>query len=171
MKARIIYLATFVMAMFAIVACSSENEFSDIMNDNNLLTENVEIFEIEEENSNVECPDKETYRGSVYHCFENKDELSGLYKIDDSKLLNWNNRTLVMVDVFYHALLYSFTKKVYKKGEKYVIELFENEGSAFREQCIDHRCFGILLDKANVKPEDIKLRTRMGIYESAKTDS
>ena len=156
MKARMIYLAMLMMGMFIMSACT--DDFSDIMVSNNLLTENIEIFEIEETNTKVECPDKEYHTASLFNCYENKSELNGLYTIDDMDLLNWNNRTLVMVDVFYHSSIIDFTKKVYEKDGKYVIEFLEIETDGFRNHASDHRCFGILLDKSDVKKEDIQLK-------------
>ena len=71
MKARMIYLATLMMSMFVMSACTNEDDFSDIMDSNNLLTENIEIFEIEEANTKVECPD-EDHKASLFYCFENQ---------------------------------------------------------------------------------------------------
>lgn len=168
MKAKMTYLAMLMMAMFAISACN-EDEFSDIMNNNNLLTENIEIFEVERENTTVTCPDKERHTASLFYCYENKSEMNGLYTIDDMDLLNWNNRTLVMVHAFYHSHLGSFTIKVYEKNGKYVIEVTEKEHSGFRNAALDNKCFGILLDKANIEAKDILLK--VGIYHPAGTDS
>ena len=53
MKARMIYLAMLMMAMFITSACSNEDDFSDIMDSNNLLTKDIEIFEVERENTTV----------------------------------------------------------------------------------------------------------------------
>lgn len=156
MKARIINLML-MMAVFIMSACSNEDDFSDITNRDNLLTENIEIFEIEEANTKVECPNKD-HKASLFYCFENKSELNGLYTIDDMDLLNWNNRTLVMVHVFYSASIVNMTKKVYEKEGKYVIELLEVEHSGLRNMAVDHRCFGFLLDKSGVKKEDIQLK-------------
>ena len=111
MKARMIYLAMLMMSMFVMSACTNEDDFSDIMDSNNLLTKDIEIFEVERENTTVSCPDKEYHTASLFNCYENKSELNGLYTIDDMDLLNWNNRTLVMVDVFYHSSIIDFTKK------------------------------------------------------------
>ena len=158
MKARMIYLAMLMMSMFVMSACSNEDDFSDIMDSNNLLTKDIEIFEVERENTTVSCPDKEYHTASLFNCYENKSELNGLYTIDDMDLLNWNNRTLVMVDVFYHSSIIDFTKKVYEKDGKYVIEFLEIETDGYRFQAFDHRCFGILLDKSDVKKEDIQLK-------------
>lgn len=164
MKARIIYLATLMMAMFITSACSNEDDFSDIMDSNNLLTENIEIFEIEEENTKVECP-YEVHKASLFYCFENKSELNGLYTIDDMDLLNWNNRTLVIVHAFYHSLFYDFSKKVYEKEGKYVIELLETNGDGFRNPAYDHKCFGILLNKSDIKKENIQLKVGIQCFD------
>ena len=169
MKAKMTYLAMLMMAMFAISACNNEDEFSDIMNSNNLLTENIEIFEVERENTTVACPDKERHTASLFYCYENKSEMNGLYMIDNEDLLNWDNRTLVMVHAFYHSHLGSFTIKVYEKNGKYVIEVTEKEHSGFRNAALDNKCFGILLDKANIEAKDILLK--VGIYHPAGTDS
>lgn len=158
MKAKMIYFSMLMMAMFITSACSNEDDFSDIMDSNNLLTESIEIFEIEEENTKVECPDKEYHTASLFNCYENKSELNGLYTIDDMDLLNWNNRTLVVAHAFYHSRFYDFSKKVYEKDGKYVIELLETNGNGIRFSAYDHKCFGILLDKSNVKKEDILLK-------------
>ena len=158
MKARMIYLAMLMMAMFITSACSNEDDFSDIMDSNNLLTKDIEIFEVERENTTVSCPDKEYHTASLFNCYENKSELNGLYTIDDMDLLNWNNRTLVMVHVFYHSSICNLTKKVYEKDGKYVIELLEIETYGFRNTAVDHKCFGVLLDKSSVKKEDIQLK-------------
>ena len=56
MKARMIYLAMLMMAMFITSACSNEDDFSDIMDSNNLLPKDIEIFEVERENTTVSCP-------------------------------------------------------------------------------------------------------------------
>lgn len=164
------------MAMFAISACSNEeglgiesNDFSDIMDEDNLLSDGIEIFELDTKKSAAKCPDEDLHIGKLYHCFENESELEGLYTLDDAKLSKWNNRTLVMVDIFYPMYLETFTKKVYGKDGKYVIEFIEIENSGFRECATDHRCFGILLDNANVKAKDIQLK--VGIYIAAGTDS
>ena len=157
MKARMIYLAMLMMSMFIMSACSNEDDFSNIMDSNNLLTENIEIFEIEEANTKVECPD-EDHEAILFYCFENESELNDLYTIDDMDLLNWNNRTLVMVHVFYHSSICNLTKKVYEKDGKYVIELLEIETYGFRNTAVDHKCFGVLLDKSSVKKEDIQLK-------------
>ena len=79
MKAKIINLMMLMMAMFITSACSNEDNFSDIMDNNNLLTENVEIFEVERENTTVPCPDKEYYTASLFYCYENKSEMNDLY--------------------------------------------------------------------------------------------
>lgn len=158
MKAKIINLMMLMMAMFIMSACSNEDDFSDIMDSNNLLTENIEIFEVERENATVPCPDKEHHTASLFYCYENKSEMNGLYTIDDMDLLNWNNRTLVMVHVFYHSSICNLTKKVYEKDGKYVIELLEIETDGFRNAAVDHKCFGVLLDKSGVKKEDIQLK-------------
>lgn len=168
MKTRIINWMMLMMVMFITSACNNKDDFSDIMDSNNLLTENIEIFEIEEVNTRVECPD-EDHTTSLFYCFENKSELNGLYTIDDMDLLNWNNRTLVVVHAFYHSLFYDFSKKVYKKDGEYVIELLETNGDGFRNLAYDHKCFGIQLDKSNVIKEDILLK--VGIYIPAGTDS
>ena len=165
MKARIIYLATLMMTMFVLSACSNEDEFSDITNDKNLMTENVEIFEIDCHDVMINCKSAEKFsEGILYHCFEDKNELDDLYTINDaSKLLNWNNRTLVMVNVFYPSQLNeNITKKVYKKGRNYVIEILEGKGIA-RFHAHDHKCFGILLDTPKVNPENIQIK--VGIYQ------
>ena len=63
-----------------------------------------------------------------------------------------------MVHVFYHSSISDLTKKVYEKDGKYVIELLEIETYGFRNAAVDHKCFGILLDKSDVKKEDIQLK-------------
>ena len=163
MKARMIYLAMLMMAMFITSACSNEDDFSDIMDSNNLLTKDIEIFEVERENTTVSCPDKEYHTASLFNCYENKSELNGLYTIDDMDLLNWNNRTLVVVHIFYPSTMANFTKNVYKKDGKYVVELLERDSSDIRFMAHDHRCFAFLLDSSNVKKEDIQLKVGIQI--------
>ena len=162
MKARMIYLAMLMMSMFIMSACSNEDDFSNIMDSNNLLTENIEIFEIEEANTKVECPD-EDHEAILFYCFENESELNDLYTIDDMDLLNWNNRTLVVVHIFYPSTMANFTKNVYKKDGKYVVELLERDSSDIRFMAHDHRCFAFLLDSSNVKKEDIQLKVGIQI--------
>ena len=169
MKARMIYLATLMMGMFIMSACTNEDDFSDITDSKNLLTESIEIFELDTKKSAAKCPDEDLRKGKLYCCFEKESELEGLYTLDDAKLSNWKNRTLVMIDIFYPMYLETFTKKVYEKDGKYVIEFMEIEHSGFRECATDHKCYGILLDKANVKAKDIQLK--VGIYLGAGTDS
>jgi hypothetical protein len=158
MKARIIYLATLMMAMFAMSACSNEEELSDVMDEDNLLSERVEIFEIDSKNTTVECPQDKNHTVSLFSCFEDEGELDGLYSFDGKELLNWNNRTLVVVHIFYPSKLVNFTTKIYKKDNKYVIEILEKDCSGVRLTALDHRCFGILLDESDVKKEDIQLK-------------
>lgn len=157
MKAKMTNWMMLMMAMFIMLACNNEDDSSDIMNSNNLLTENIEIFEIEEASTKVECPD-ENHKASLFYCFENKSELNGLYTIDDMDLLNWNNRTLVVVHIFYPSTMANFTKNVYKKDGKYVVELLEKDSSDIRFMAHDHRCFVFLLDSSNIKKEDIQLK-------------
>ena len=164
MKAKMIYLAMLMMAIFITSACTNEDDFSDITDSKNLLTENIEIFEIEEANTKVECPD-EDQTTSLFFCFENKDELDGLYTIDETKLLNWKNKTLVVVHIFYPSNLCYFTKKVYKKDDKYVIELLETNGDGFRNPAYDHKCFGFLLDKSDIKKENIQLKVGIQCFD------
>ena len=169
MKARMIYLATLMIGMFIMSACTNEDDFSDITDSKNLLTESIEIFELDTKKSAAKCPDEDLRKGKLYCCFEKESELEGLYTLDDAKLSNWKNRTLVMIDIFYPMYLETFTKKVYEKDGKYVIEFMEIEHSGFRECATDHKCYGILLDKANVKAKDIQLK--VGIYVPVGTDS
>ena len=164
MKARIINWMMLMMTMFITSACSNEegmniegDDFSSIMNEKNLLSDGIEIFEIDEEKTTIKCPD-ETHKTSLFHCYENKDELDGLYTIDETKLLNWNNKTLVAVHIFYPSKLCNFTKKVYKKDDKYVIEILEIDSSGVRLTAHDSRCFGILLDNSEIKKENILLK-------------
>lgn len=164
MKARIIYLAALMMAMFAMSACNNEevnvndDEFSNVMNENNLLSESIEIFEIDSKKTTVECPQDKNHTASLFSCFEDESELDGLYSLDGKELLNWGDRTLVTVHVFYSSRLCNFTKKVYKKDGKYVIEILEKDCSGIRFTAYDHKCFGILLDESDVKKEDIQLK-------------
>lgn len=168
MKTKMIYLTTLMMAMLAISACNND-DFSDILKERNLLTENIEVFEVGREGQNVIRTDFEKRNeNSLFYCFENREELKGLYIIDDAKLSNWNNRTLVMVHAFYHAYMGNFTIKVYEKKGKYVIELLEEERWDFREMAFDHHCYGILLDKANVNAKDIQVK--VGIFHSRGED-
>ena len=176
MKARIINLMMLMMTMFIMSACNNEegvnidgDDFSSIMNEKNLLSDGIEIFELDSKKSTAKCPDEDFHIGKLHYCFENESELEGLYTLDDAKLSKWNNRTLVMVDIFFPMYLETFTTKVYEKGGKYVIEFMEIEHSGFRECATDHECYGILLDKANVKAKDIQLK--VGIYNPAGTDS
>ena len=105
MKTQAINWIILMMAIFAMPACSNKDDFSDIMDENNLL-----IFEVKKENTKIEYPDKDDHTGSLYACYENKGKLDGLYKIDDTELLSWNNRTLVMVHIFYHSSIVDLQK-------------------------------------------------------------
>lgn len=168
MKAKMIYWVASMMTMLAMSACNND-DFSDILKERNLMTEDIEAFEIGREGRNVTRTDFEKRNeNSLFYCFENKEELKGLYIIDDAKLSNWNNRTLVVVHAFYHAYMGNFTIKVYEKKGKYVIELLEEKGWDIREMAIDHHCYGILLDKANVNPKDIQVK--VGIFHSKGQD-
>ena len=127
MKTRITYLLSLMMAMVVLSACNND-DFSDILKERNLMTENIEVFEVGREGNNVIRTDiNPLCDKSLHYCFEKREELDGLYAIDDTKLSNWNNRTLVMVHATYNGYMRDFTIKVYEKKGKYVIELLEKE--------------------------------------------
>ena len=168
MKTKMIYWVMLTITMLAMSACNND-DFSDILKERNLMTENIEVFEVGREGNNVIRTDINPHCDkSLHYCFEKREELDGLYAIDDTKLSNWNNRTLVMVHATYHGYMGDFTIKVYEKKGKYVIELLEKEGWDFRECAFDHHCYGILLDKANINPKDIQIK--VGIFHSKGED-
>ncbi len=144
------------MAMLITSACSNEDDFSDITNSNNLLTESIEIFEVDEFLSYYK---KETPDRNTFYCFDDKETLyvSG-FKIEDTKLLNWENRTLVIVHITHSSQLFDFSMKVYSKNGKYSIECIENYEGDFRFMAVDEKCYGILLDKPNISSGDINLK-------------
>jgi hypothetical protein len=155
MKARIINWMMLIIAMFIISACTNENDFSDITDSKNLLTESIEVFEVDDFLSFYK---KETPNWNTFYCFDDKETLyaSG-FKIKDTKLLNWRNRTLVIVHITHGAEMFDFSIKVYSKDGKYKIECIENYEGDFRNLAVDERCYGILLDKPNISSDDIDL--------------
>ena len=155
MKARIIYLAMLMMGMFITSACSNEDDFSDITDSKNLLTESIKVFEVDDFLSFYK---KETPNWNTFYCFDDKETLyaSG-FKIESTKLSNWRNRTLVIVHITYGAEMFDFSIKVYSKDGKYKIECIENYEGDFRNLTVDEKCYGILLDKPNISSDDIDL--------------
>lgn len=158
MKTRMIYWATMIITMFVVLSCNNEDDFSDIMNENNLLSESTEVFEANE------CPRAYEWSATpdyTFYCFDNHEQLAQAgFEVEDTKLLNWRNRTLVMVMMYQSHSLYDFSIKVYSKDGKYVIECIENNEGDYRDLVFDEKCYGILLDEPNVRLEDIELKIK-----------
>ena len=156
MKAKIINWMMLMMAMFIMSACSNEDDFSDITISEHLLTESIKVFEVDEFLSLFK---KDSLAKSAFYCFDDKETLyaSG-YKIEDTELLNWRDRTLVTVHIRHHSQLFDFSIKVYSKNGKYKIECIENYEGDFRNMAVDEKCYGILLDKPNISSDDINLK-------------
>jgi hypothetical protein len=166
MKKSMICWAVSVVTMLAMSACSTD--WDEILNEKNLL-DDAEVVQLDTNESKVHKPTEECDI-AIYACYEEKTDLGDMYAIDEAKLLNWKDRTLVIVHVFYCCGLYDFSTEVYEKDGKYVIEVLEegiqNEGSIFRNMALDKRCFAFILDKPGVSPKDIKLKA--GIVKNKK---
>ena len=166
MKRRL-FRTVLMVTMLAMTACSVDWE--DILNDKNLM-DNVEVVQLSWEETQVHNPTYgEDHRDfAIYACYEEKSDLGDQYAIDEAKLQNWKNRTLVIAHVYYHAGLNQFSTNVYEKDGKYIIEILEKgieyNGGIFRTMAFDKCAFAILLDKPGVRPKDIKLKA--GILEN-----
>ena len=169
MKKRMFFWAVSMVAMLAMTACSTD--WDEILNEKNLL-DNVEVVQLDLEESRVSNPTRgEDYQDmAIYACYEDKADLGDWYDIDEAKLLNWDNKTLVIVHLFYRCGLGDFSTGVYEKDGKYVIEVLEDgvqyEGGIFRTMAFDKRIFAFVLDKPGVRPKDVKLKA--GIVENDK---
>ena len=166
MKARIIYLATFVMAM---VACSSEDELN--VNDNfpemseEFLERNITIIDLP--NNLEKSPILEYQKWmndsfrSNYECFYSMDEVA---KSPYSSTINflpeiaWDKQTLIIVYVHYINQLDYIHCNIYRKQNKYYIDCMTEMSFM---TLMESKGVAIVVEQANLRKENIKFNLRL----------
>lgn len=158
MKARVIYLAMTVMAMFALSACGNED-----------FLENPEKFkdnsaEIKSLMVSIEKDIDLSYQNwwndyeSNHECFHSLDELENSPYApvkDEIPEVDWTKQTLVVAYVYHNYTFSENECNVYGASGKYMVEyrLVPHLSAAY-----DHKGVAIILDKPDVEKKNVNFK-------------
>ena len=166
MKARIIYLATLMMTMFVLSACSNEDELgindnenfpeiSEEFKDNSIVIKNLSTHI--KENTKLSHQEREGYR-SYYECFHSIKELEDspyASLTEELPKVDWEKQTLVIAYVYHNYVFNPNGCYVYSKSNKYTIEyrLIPSILTAY-----DTKGIAIILNQPNISKKDVNFR-------------
>ena len=166
MKARIIYLATLMMAMFVMSACNNEEEvnidddanfpaMSEEFKDNSVVIKSL-ITSVKEDKE-FSHQERDGFR-SYYECFHSLSDLENspyASLADELSDIDWKAQTLIITYTYCNYIFNEEGCYVYKEKSKYSIEykVCPLLGAAF-----DSKGVAIILNQPNIKKKDINFK-------------
>ena len=159
MKARIVYLATLMMAMLAIMSACNNDDFPEIsegLKDNSVVIKSLSTTISQDADLSYQ-----TWWGdyeSNYECFRTLEELENspyASTIDELPNVDWKKQTLVIAYIYDNYIFIEEECNVYGKSDKYTIEykLCPSFAAAF-----DCKGIAIVLNKPNIKKKDVNFK-------------